>query len=172
MSKTPNCPYVEFETSSGVTFFVSPEDADVVTVNGPFCANTAGGRNYIQCTINGTQTYLHRLIAGAPRGMVVDHIDGNSRNCTRSNLRICTQQQNMRNNHKSRTGVKRPYIGVSAISKYGKSWAAQIRQNGSYEYIGSFDCAEDAARARDKRCLELRGEFAVLNFPKEGESNE
>jgi len=37
---------------------------------------------------------MHRQIMGFPKGMVVDHIDGNRLNNQRHNLRICTQREN------------------------------------------------------------------------------
>lgn len=49
------------------------------------------------------QTYrLHRLIMNCPEGMVIDHLNGDKLDCRKSNLRICTQQENAKNIH----GVK------------------------------------------------------------------
>lgn len=41
-------------------------------------------------------TYLHRLIANALPGVVVDHIDNDSLNCRRSNLKCVTVPENAR----------------------------------------------------------------------------
>jgi hypothetical protein len=38
--------------------------------------------------------YLHRLITGAPKGMTVNHLNGDGLNCIRSNLDVVTQAVN------------------------------------------------------------------------------
>jgi hypothetical protein len=40
---------------------------------------------------------LHREITGAPKGMVVDHINGDSLDNRKSNLRVCSYSENLRN---------------------------------------------------------------------------
>ena len=57
---------------------------------------------YAVCGVDagsGTRTsmYMHRLIMSPTGKDVVDHIDGDSLNNTRSNLRICTHAENLRN---------------------------------------------------------------------------
>jgi len=46
-------------------------------------------------------------------------------------------------------------------------YCARIGHNGKYERIGYYETAEQAARAYDKKAVELWGEFAHLNFPEE-----
>lgn len=57
---------------------------------------------------------------------------------------------------------KIPFKGVSLD---GGKYRARIRHNGGKISLGSFATMEEAARAYDKKAIELRGEFAALNYP-------
>lgn len=109
-------------------------------------------------------TLMHRVIADAPDGMLVDHRDGNGLNNRRSNLRLCTNGENQRN-MRSRTGSSR-FKGVvwHSVRKY---WQAGIQHEGRYHWVGQFSTEEEAGRAYDEAALRLFGEFARLNFPSE-----
>lgn len=126
-------------------------------------ASESGGKFYA-CRKNRRAVYMHREIVGAPKGMVVDHIDGNELNNRRSNLRVCTVSQNHQN--RRRTGGRSKYKGVHLDKKLNK-WVAAITLKGRYFHIGYFDDEREAARAYDKKATALFGEFAYLNFPPE-----
>lgn len=100
---------------------------------------------------------MHRQIMNPPKGMVVDHINGNGLDNRRCNLRICTQAENTRNRRKPSCGQSR-FIGVSPC---GHKWQATVKGH----YLGLFGDEVDAAKARDRKALELYGPHAWLNFP-------
>lgn len=101
---------------------------------------------------------LHRLITGCPRGLQVDHKNGDKRDNQQSNLRICTGSQNQHNrgNYASnRSGLK----GVGWQKNCAK-WRARIQVNGKQINLGSFQNKMDAFSAYKKAAHELHGEFA------------
>ena len=107
---------------------------------------------------------MHRMLMNAPKGKVVDHIDGNGLNNRRSNLRICTVSENIRNSRGRHKTSK--YKGVHWNKRAGK-WVSSITEKGKYEFLGHFDDEAEAAKIYDKRAKRLFGEYAYLNFPDE-----
>lgn len=103
--------------------------------------------------------FLVHEIMRAPKGMVVDHINGNPWDNRRSNLRFCTQAQNSRNR---KPHGAREYKGISAI--YSR-WRALIRCNGVIHTAGIYDTPREAACAYDDVAAFLHGDFCRLNFP-------
>ena len=114
---------------------------------------------------NGKQILMHRQIMQPPKGMVVDHIDGNRANNCRFNLRVCTRQQNIRNNRKH-SGSSSRFKGVGYL-KHCRKWYARLWCTGKWIWLGYFMDEVEAARAYDRKAVELFGEYARLNFPEE-----
>jgi hypothetical protein len=105
---------------------------------------------YVQGRLNGTRVYLHRLIMNAPKGLVVDHIDGNGLNNTRANLRVVTQQQNMWNKRRRPLGRQQGYFRVT------------MRVDGGRRiHLGLFDDETTAKQARVYVERIIRGDFAI-----------
>lgn len=118
----------------------------------------------ISAAEGGGSMLMYRQIMNPPPGMVVDHIDGDPWNNQRSNLRVCTQAQNLQNQRKPRHG-RTPFKGVTPARD---KFVAGICANGVSHHIGTFDDAKTAALAYDAAALALCGEFARLNFPDAG----
>jgi hypothetical protein len=124
----------------------------------------AGG-GYAARVVNRTTILMHRVIMQPPKGMVVDHIDGNKANNCRFNLRVCTRQENQRNMRKQR-GARSRFKGVFYDKRRGKIFAQYSFQR-RVHWLGYFDDEIEAARAHDRAVVEAFGEFAKLNFPQE-----
>jgi len=117
----------------------------------------------------GPYYYMHRLIAklmfDIPEGYEVDHINGNSLDNRRSNIRIVTHRQNMLN-VKKRKDTTSKYQGVSWVSgKRKKHWYAYCFEHGHQVCIGYFHTEIEAAKARDETVKTIYGKHAHLNFP-------
>ncbi len=113
----------------------------------------------------GNQVFMHRQILPPPPGKVTDHGDGNKANNCRSNLRVCSQAENSRNRCKP-NGASSAYKGVFYDRERHK-WVAKCCCRSKPVWTGYFDTEEEAARAYDRQAVELFGEFARLNFPRE-----
>lgn len=105
---------------------------------------------------------LHRCIFGFPEAFQIDHIDGNTLNNRRINLRPTTQQENCMNRRKRSDSLSSSYKGVSFCNRR-KKWQSQIMKKGVHYHMGFFNDEIEAARAYNIKALELHGEFAKLN---------
>jgi hypothetical protein len=101
---------------------------------------------------------LHRLIANAKPGQLVDHIDGNTLNNKKSNLRLCTNSQNLMNRGKTCKNTS-GYKGVTWDKKKQK-WVAHIMKDYRQNFVGYFTNAYDAHLARSEKIKEIHGEYA------------
>jgi hypothetical protein len=101
---------------------------------------------YCKGLLNGKIIQMHRFLTKCKKGEVVDHRDTNGLNNRRYNLKVCTNQQNLRNrgaNNNTTSGHK----GVSQNKKNGR-WDAKIGVNGKVLWLGQRDTLEEAVQLR------------------------
>lgn len=122
---------------------------------------------YVRFEHRGRRFMVHRVIWFMHHGEwpdgEIDHIDGNGLNNHISNLRVVDHKANMYNRPMYRCN-KTGYKGVSKNARENL-YRAQISKDRVPYKIGSFACPIDAARAYDRKAIELHGEYARTNFP-------
>lgn len=102
---------------------------------------------------------MHRVILGLEHGdkRQGDHMDGNTLNNRRSNLRIATPQENNWNRSLRKTSL----TGIKGVTwdKRSEKWMAQIWIDGKNVKLGRFATAKEAQRAYQLRAEEAFGDF-------------
>jgi hypothetical protein len=98
---------------------------------------------------------------GNPSEKVVDHINCNTLDNRRENLRLCNQSENIRNARKNFQG-KNPYKGVS-LYKPTNRWRARIQVNDKTIYLGYYDTPEKAYEAYVAASKKYHGEFGRIS---------
>lgn len=101
---------------------------------------------------------IHRVVVSAGKNEIVDHVNGNTLDNRKENLRIVTRNQNMQNcktYKSSSTGFK----GVSWHSS-AKKYIARIQVNKSRMIIGYYDDINDAILARKEASKKYHGEYS------------
>lgn len=151
---------------------VDDEDGDLLTYNwfAQFQKKYSGGGKYLAIRntpyINGKKSneYLHRAILSRMAGRKLerleftDHINGNTLDNRRCNLRIATPGQNQMNRGKradNSSGFKCVFY-----HKQKKKWHGRFAVNGKRMTTKYFDTAEMAYRAYCEMVTPLSGEFA------------
>lgn len=120
---------------------------------------------YISLSIEKIGFKAHRLIwvlmtgERPPRGMHIDHIDGDATNNRWSNLRLCKPKENARN---SRT-PKNSSTGLKGVTKSGDKFRAYICVDRKQISLGRYNTPDEAHNAYRKAAAEYFGEYACLN---------
>jgi len=127
-----------------------------------------GSKNYYYAVAhadnnsNSNSVLMHRLIVSPPEGMFVDHINHDTYNNTRKNLRIVTQRENCLN-MRPRKGGTSEYQGVCWAS-HAKKWRAEMIKiiNGKRKkfHVGYFHDELEAGIARANAFVEHYGKKA------------
>lgn len=104
---------------------------------------------------------MHRIIANAPSGKVVDHINGDQLFNVCWNLRVVTQVENNANVRFWRHNTS-GHKGVAWHKQEGK-WRAYITLHRKQKSLGLYHDIDDAIMARKKAEEEYFGEYAWTN---------
>ena len=158
--------FTRIPLTRGREAIIDNADVEAVMAAGKWHAtpsrNTHYARRNVRLADGSRSTILmHSLLTGFQR---VDHINGDGLDNRRANLRAVTNAQNQYNRSRQSNNTS-GFIGVSWFKPHGR-WMARITFRGVQRFLGYYDTAEDAARARDAAAIELHGsEFARLNFP-------
>lgn len=103
---------------------------------------------YASSRIKGKLTLWHRLIVGAKKGEIVDHINRNKLDNRRENLRIVTRSQNNAN------------VDARGFYYNGHSYVVEVRKDKIKHHIGSFKTIEEASKAYQENHIRLHGEYS------------
>jgi hypothetical protein len=102
---------------------------------------------------------LHREILGLTDPKTKgDHINHDTLDCQRHNLRACTHAQNQANRKGATTKSASGMRGVRRRRDCNR-WSAEIEVDGRKKYLGTFKTAEEAALAYAAANLQNFGEF-------------
>jgi hypothetical protein len=148
----------------GEELIVDDEDVPIIQMYAWHISNP-GKRNkrYFRTTTkkdgNKKCVYMHRFLLGVEdRSIEVDHINSNSFDNRRVNLRLCDHTRNCQNSILRSDNVS----GFKGVSRYGEKWQAHITSYGIHIMIGVYDTPELASKAYAAKAKELHGEYMRL----------
>lgn len=132
--------------SNGMVVLLSGEDLSRAHEVGKWFAVLKSGNHYV-CRSFGRdrRVYLHRWILDAPNWTQVDHINGNTLDNRRENLRAVTFAQNQRNRSRAQINSR---TGVRGVHPFRDKYEASVRHHGQNIYLGLFSSIEEARDAR------------------------
>ena len=112
-----------------------------------------------------TKKFMHRLIMGDPKGLVIDHLNFNRLDNRKSNLRICTAAENnlrMRPKNQRTVFPRGPVMPILTPEERAQKiakvcvrpsrdtlgrWFSRFSVQGKDYHVGTFDSFDEALRA-------------------------
>lgn len=117
-------------------------------LGGKWCVVKKRNGIYFQKRLSGNNLIeLHRFIMKPKKGEYVDHINGNTLDNRRENLRICTNSANLRNGRK-RTNNTSGHTGIWLDKRSGK-WVAEIKVKYKKINLGRSENFNNAVKLRE-----------------------
>lgn len=155
---------MEIKLTQGKVAIVDTADYDVLSQYKWYALKPTNNKNYYaargtydKVTKRRSIQYMHKFLLDTTD--YVDHINRNSLDNRRSNLRSATPSQSRVNS--TPKGVSK-YMGVSWSKSAGK-WQAHIAYQGKKKYLGAFSDEKEAAETYNEWVKGIYGEFANLN---------
>lgn len=151
----------EIQLTKGAVAIVDDDDYERVNKFKWYLGGSGNYRYAVRAVTENGRRYtarLHHAIAGEHRGKCIDHINGNTLDNRKCNLRIATRGQNRANSiaqKNNSTGVK----GVYKTAKEGV-FKVIINNKGLMEYLGCYSDIEEARTVFAERHQQLHGEFS------------
>lgn len=146
---------IPLSNKGGLALFAVISDEDLPIVSGSrwsYSKSNRGGE-YAHCYrfVDGKwrTVYMHRLLLDAPKGLEVDHKDGDGLNNQRHNLRLATRSQNEQNKQGVRSDSTTGYRGVSEsrAANAARPFQAYLYLMKKKKSLGWFATAEEANEA-------------------------
>lgn len=163
--------HLRYHCASGGSFIFDAEDLELAMSRQWHINKFGYVVHQVHIKADGKRTHrnewFHRMSLCAPDDVIVDHINGDRLDNRKVNLRYATRSQN-NSNSKLRSHNRSGYKGICYIPRVD-SYTAEVKIDGVKHYLGIFKTAEEAACAYDEGARKYHGEYARLNFPKEGE---
>lgn len=151
---------IGWTSNTNKEFYFDLEDYDKIK---DYCWNE-DNNGYLSTNIyKNTTIKFHRIILNMTKEdfKKVDHIKHNKLDNRKTELRICTNQNNCMNQGLSKNNTS----GVTGVSfhKKTKKWQAYIKVNFRYIYLGLFADFDNAVKARKDAEEKYFGEYSYDN---------
>lgn len=144
-------------TKGYVTIVDDDLDSNLATLKYQAIQGKRNKTPYAAITLKKKSYQLHRLIMRPPKHMTVDHINGDTLDNRRCNLRVCTPSQNMMN-RKLNANNKFGFKGVH-YQKCGGKYRARISVDGKRISLGMYSTPEEAGEAYNIASKKYHKEF-------------
>lgn len=113
-------------------------------------------------TINGrrksTSVFLHKFVMNEKEN-IVDHIEHNTLDNRKKNLRVTTNDLNTKNRKSKNSNNKSGYRNVCWLKSYGQ-WCVQLSIEGKNTRLGFFDDVDEAGKYSEEMRQKYYGEYA------------
>lgn len=127
---------------------------------------------YAAALLNYKHIKFHRIVMNVDKSKIcIDHVNGNTFDNRKVNLRLCNQQENSFNRDKNSNNTS-GYKGV-VFDKERNKWRGTIQFNGKhYSSPRRYNTPEEAYEWYKNKSNELFKEFSVFQSREQGEKNE